>query len=87
MAQNVKNLPAMQKTQVRSPGWKDALEKKLATHTSVLAWRMDRGAWQSIVYGVTKRGIQLSNSHGLAVGTGENVFPATIDGKCSSIIH
>ena len=43
----VKNLPAMQEMWVRSVGWEDALEKKMATHSSILAWRipMDRRAW------------------------------------------
>ena len=34
----LKNLPAMQETQIRSLGWEDPLEKELATHSSVLAW-------------------------------------------------
>ena len=43
----VKNSPAMQETQVRSLGQEDALEKEMATHSSILAWRipMDRRAW------------------------------------------
>ena len=36
----VKNLPAMQETQVQSLGWEDPLEKEMATHSSVLAWRI-----------------------------------------------
>ena len=36
----VKNLPAMQETLVRSLGWKDLLEKEMATHSSILAWRI-----------------------------------------------
>ena len=40
MAQTVKNLPAMQDTQVRSLGREDPLEKGVATHSSVLAWRI-----------------------------------------------
>ena len=36
----VKNLPAMQETQVQSLGWEDPLEKGMATHSSVLAWRI-----------------------------------------------
>ena len=36
-AKMVKNLPAMQKTQVRSLGWEDPLEKEMATHSSILA--------------------------------------------------
>ena len=40
MAQSVKNLPAMQKTWLRSLGWEDPLEKGKATHSSILAWRI-----------------------------------------------
>ena len=40
MAQEVKNLPGMQETQVWSLGWIDLLEKGMATHSSVLAWRI-----------------------------------------------
>ena len=40
MAQMVMRLPAMQETQVPSLGWKDPLEKEMATHSSVLAWRI-----------------------------------------------
>ena len=36
----VKNLPAMQETQVRSLGQEDPLEKEMATHSSILAWRI-----------------------------------------------
>ena len=40
LAQLVKNLPAMQKTWVRSLGWEDPLEKGMATHSSTLTWRI-----------------------------------------------
>ena len=40
VAQIVKNLPAMQEPQVRSLGREDPLEKGLATHSSILAWRI-----------------------------------------------
>ena len=40
VAQLVKNLPAMRETWVRSLGWKDPLEKRKATHSSILAWRI-----------------------------------------------
>ena len=45
-----KNLPAMWKTRVRPLGWEDPLEKGMATHSCILAWRipMDRGAWQAV---------------------------------------
>ena len=39
MAQMVKNLPAMQETQVQSLGWEDPLENGMATHSSILAWK------------------------------------------------
>ena len=50
MTQMVKNQPAMQDTQVQSLGWEDTLERGMATHSSILAWRipMDRGAWWAI---------------------------------------
>ena len=38
VAQLVKNLPAMQDTQIQSLGWDDPLEKGKATHSSILAW-------------------------------------------------
>ena len=38
----VKNLPEMQETQVQSLGWEDPLEKGMATHSSILAWRIPR---------------------------------------------
>ena len=40
MAQTVKNSPAMQETWVQSLGWEDPLEKKMATHSNILAWRI-----------------------------------------------
>ena len=40
MAQRVKNPPAMQETKVRSLGWEDALEKEMASHSSILPWRI-----------------------------------------------
>ena len=40
VAQMVKNLPSMQKTWVRSLDWEDPLKKEIATHSSILAWRI-----------------------------------------------
>ena len=40
MAQTVKNLPAMQETQVHPLSQEDPLEKEMATHSSILAWRI-----------------------------------------------
>ena len=52
MAQMVKNLPAMQETWVRSLGQEDVLEKRMATHSSILAWRIpwteEPGGLQSV---------------------------------------
>ena len=48
----VKNLPAMQETRLQFLGWNDALEKEMATHSRILAWRIPRseepGGLQSI---------------------------------------
>ena len=59
----VENPPAMWKTWVQSLGWEDSLEEGMATHSSILAWRipMDGGAWQAIVNGVTKSQTWLSD--------------------------
>ena len=52
VAQLVKNLPAVQETRVRFLGWEDPLEKEMATHSSILAWRIpwteEPGRLQSI---------------------------------------
>ena len=40
VAQMIKNLPAIQETWVQSLGWEDLLEKGMATHSSILAWRI-----------------------------------------------
>ena len=40
MTQTVKNLPARQETRVLSLGWEDPLEKEMATHSAILAWRI-----------------------------------------------
>ena len=63
VAQMVKSLPAMRDTWVHSLGWDDPLEKEMATHSSILAWRipMDRKAWWATVNGVAKSWTLLSN--------------------------
>ena len=52
MTQGVRNLPTVQGIQVQSLGWDDPLKKELATHSSILAWRMpwteDPGGLQSM---------------------------------------
>ena len=40
MAETVKNLPAVEETQVLSVGWEDPLEKEMAIHSSILAWKI-----------------------------------------------
>ena len=40
VAQTVKNLPAMQETWVQFLGWEDSLKKKMANHSSILAWKI-----------------------------------------------
>ena len=53
----------MWETWVRFLGWEDPLEEGMATHSSILAWRIpvDRGAWQAAVHGVAKSQTRLSN--------------------------
>ena len=60
VAQQIKNLPAMQDTQVQSLGQEDPLEKEMVTHSSIcLGNPMDRGAWWATVHGVTRAGHSL----------------------------
>ena len=56
VAQMVKNPPAMWETWVRSLGWEEPLEEFMATHSSILAWRIpiDRGVWWATAHGVAK---------------------------------
>ena len=73
VAQLVKNPSAMWKTWAQSLGWEEPLEEGMATHSSILAWRilmdrglvwripMDRGAWQATVHRVAKSQTQLSD--------------------------
>ena len=53
VAQRLNHLPAMQETWVQSPGWEDPLEKEMATHSSIFAWRIpwteEPGGLQSMV--------------------------------------
>ena len=58
VAQMVKNLPAMQETWVRSLGWEDPLEKRMATHSSILAWRIP---WQRSLAGYSPWGCKESH--------------------------
>ena len=51
--QMVKNLPAVQETQVQSLGWEAPLEKRMATHSSILVWRIP---WQRSLAGYSPWG-------------------------------
>ena len=55
MAQTVKNLPVMQEPWVRSLGQEDPLEKEMATHSSILAWRIP---WTEELGGLQSMGSQ-----------------------------
>ena len=63
VAQMVKNLPAVWETWVQYLGWEDCLEEGMATHSSILTWRIpkDRRAWCGSVQGVAKSRMQLSH--------------------------
>ena len=54
MAQTAKSLTTIQETWVQSLGQDNPLEKEMATYSSILAWRMDRGAWRATVHRITK---------------------------------
>ena len=56
LAQLVKTLPPLWESWVRSLGWDNPLEEDMATHSSILAWRipMDRGAWWATVHRVAE---------------------------------
>ena len=56
MAQMVKRLPTMRETWIQSLGQEDSLEKEMATHSTVLAWRIPGmvGAWWAAIYGVAQ---------------------------------
>ena len=55
VAQSVKNLPAVQETRGRSLGWEDPLEKEMATHSSILAWKI---SWTEEPGGLQSMGSQ-----------------------------
>ena len=60
----VKNPPAVQETQVQSLGWEDPLEKEMATHSSILAWKIpwtEEPGGLHTVHGVTKSWIRLND--------------------------
>ena len=68
VAQEVKNLCTMQETRVQSLGQEDPLQKGIATHSSILAWRIPwTGAWWATVDGVRKSQTRLSDFHSFSI--------------------
>ena len=59
ISQLVKSLPAVQETRVRSLGWEDPLEKGMATHSSILAWKIP---WTEEPGGLQSMGSQESDT-------------------------
>ena len=59
IAQSIKNLPAMQETWVRFLGWEDPLEKEMAIHSSILAWKIP---WTEEPGGLQSMGSQESDT-------------------------
>ena len=59
MTQIVKNLPALQETWVQSQGQEDPLEKGIATHSSILAWRIP---WTWSLMGYSPQGLKESDT-------------------------
>ena len=55
VAQRIKHLPAMQETQAQSLGWEDPLEKEMASHSSILAWKIP---WMEELDGLQSLGLQ-----------------------------
>ena len=55
VAQRLKHLPAMRETWVRSLGWEDPLEKEIAAHSSILAWKIP---WTVEPVGLQSTGLQ-----------------------------
>ena len=55
MAQTVKHLPIMRETWVQSLGWEDLLEKEMATHSNILAWKIP---WMEEPGGLQSKGSQ-----------------------------
>ena len=72
MAQLIKNLPTMWETWVRSLGWEDPLEKGMATHFSILAWKIP---WTEEPGGLQSMGLQKKVKHDRATNIFTSIFP------------
>ena len=84
MAQQVKNSLPVQEVQFPSLGREDPLEEGMATHSSILAWRisMDRRAWRATVHGIKKR-----VRHDLATKQPQQQQQKKLAQQCKATIH
>ena len=67
VAQSVKNLPAVQETQIQSLGWEDPLKKEMATQSNILAWKI---SWTEEPGGLQSMGSQRVGHNKLNEGVG-----------------
>ena len=79
VVQLVKSPPAMQETWVQSMGWEDLLEKEMATHCSVLAWRLP---WTEESCGLQSMGSQCSKLNFVLQSNTGGVDPQFVDIIC-----
>ena len=63
LAQRVKRLPTMQETWVLSLGWEDSLEKEMATHSSILAWRIPWAEESGRLQSMGSQRVGLTHTH------------------------
>ena len=83
VSQTVKNPPAMQETWVRSTGWEDPLEEGMATHSSILAWRIP---WAEKPGGLQCIGSQRIR-HNWAIKQQHSIDRHTVDDHIATKIH
>ena len=82
LAQLVKNLPAIQETWVRSLGWEDPLEEGIATHSSMLAWKIP---WKEEPGGLQSTGSKrMDTTERLSTERSSQCFPGGTSGKEST---
>ena len=82
VAQPVKNLPALQETWVRSLGWEDPLEEGIATHSSMLAWKIP---WKEEPGGLQSTGSKRTDTtERLSTERSSQCFPGGTSGKEST---
>ena len=88
VAQMVKSQFAMWETRVRSLGWEDPLKEGMATHSSILAWKvpMDKGAWLAAAHRVSKSWTQLSDEARMHAGSQKKQQNSTQTSTSASLI-